>query len=78
MIQFMSKTSFPVVLSSADQGQLEQWASAHGTPQQVALRCRIVWGALAGEKNQALSARLHVSRPTVNLWRKRVRALGIG
>jgi transposase len=77
MIQFMSKTSFPVALSSADQGQLEQWASAHGTPQQVALRCRIVLGALAGEQNQAMAARLHVSRPTVNLWRKRVRDLGI-
>ena len=78
MIQFMSKTCFPVVLSSADQGQLEQWAAAHGTPQQVALRCRIVLGALAGEPNQAMAARLHVSRPTVNLWRKRVRDLGIG
>ena len=74
----MSKTSFPVALSSADKGQLEQWASAHGTPQQVALRCRIVLGALAGEQNQAMAARLHVSRPTVNLWRKRVRDLGIG
>ena len=78
MIRFMSKTSFPVVLSSADQGQLEQWESAHGTPQQVALRCRIVLGALAGEQNQAMAARLQVSRPTVNLWRKRVRDLGIG
>ena len=78
MIQFMSKTSFPVLLSSADQGQLEQWESAHGTPQQVALRCRIVLGALAGEQNQAMAARLQVSRPTVNLWRKRVRDLGIG
>ena len=78
MIQFMSKTRFPVVLSSADQRQLEQWASAHGTPQQVALRCRIVLGALAGEQNQAMAARLQVSRPTVNLWRQRVRALGIG
>jgi transposase len=78
MIQFMSKTSFPVVLSSGDQAQLEQWESAHGTPQQVALRCRIVLGAFAGEPNQAMAARLQVSRPTVNLWRKRVRALGIG
>jgi transposase len=78
MIQFMSKTSFPVVLSSGDQAQLEQWESAHGTPQQVALRCRIVLGAFAGEPNQAMAFRLQVSRPTVNLWRKRVRDLGIG
>ena len=78
MIQCMSKTRFPVVLSAGDQAQLEQWESAHGTPQQVALRCRIVLGAWGGERNQALAARLHVSRPTVNLWRKRVRDLGIG
>ena len=78
MIQGMSKTRFPVVLSGGDQTQLEHWASAHGTPQQVALRCRIVLGASGGERNQALAARLHVSRPTVNLWRKRVRDLGIG
>jgi len=78
MIQFMSKTSFPVVLSPGDQTQVEQWESAHGTPQQVALRCRIVLAAFAGQQNQAMAARLQVSRPTVNLWRKRVRDLGIG
>ena len=74
----MRKTSFPILLSPSDQAQLEQWESAHGTPQQVALRCRIVLGAFAGQPNQAMAARLQVSRPTVNLWRKRVRDLGIG
>jgi len=78
MIQFMSKTSFQVVLSPGDQTQVEQWESAYGTPQQVALRCRIILAALAGEQNQAMVTRLQVSRPTVNLWRKRVRDLGIG
>ena len=53
---------------SRDQAQLEQWEAAHGTPQQVALCCRIVLGAFAGQQNQAMAARL-VSRPTVNLWR---------
>src|SRR5205823_5444848 len=43
-----------------------------------ALPIWIVLGALAGEQNQAIAARLGVSRPTVNLWRKRVRDLGIG
>jgi transposase len=66
------------MLSPNDQTQLEQWESAYGTPQQVALRCRIVLAALAGEQNQAMAARLQVSRPTVNLWRKRVRERGIG
>ena len=74
----MRRASFAITLSPTDQAQMEQWESAQGTPQQVALGCRIVLGALAGELNQALAARLGVSRPTVNLWRKRVRDLGIG
>ena len=57
---------------------MEQWESAQGTPQQVALRCRIVLLAQAGEQNQEIAARLGISRPAVNLWRKRVREVGIG
>jgi len=78
MIDFMSKIRFPVAVTSQDQAQLEQWESAHGTPQQVALRCRIVLCAIDGQQNQAIADCLKVSRPTVNLWRKRVRDLGIG
>lgn len=78
MAEFVRKTDFPVELSPNDQTQLEQWESAHGTPQQVALRCRIILEALAGQQNQTIAARLRVSRPTVNLWRKRVREQGIG
>src|SRR6266481_9817296 len=74
----MRKTSFAITLSPGDRAQLEEWESAQGTPQQVALRCRIVLMALEGEQNQEIAARLGVSRPTVNLWRKRVRDLGIG
>ena len=74
----MRKASFAITLSPTETAQLEQWESAQGTPQQVALRCRIVLGALAGEQNQVIAARLGVSRPTVNLWRKRVRDLGLG
>jgi len=78
MIDFMSKIRFPVALTSQEQAQLEQWESAHGTPQQVALRCRIVLCAIDGQQNKAIADHLEVSRPTVNLWRKRVRDFGIG
>jgi FixJ family two-component response regulator len=78
MFDFMSKIRFPVAVTSQEQSQLEQWESAHGTPQQVALRCRIVLCAINGQQNKAIADRLKVSRPTVNLWRKRVRDLGIG
>jgi hypothetical protein len=42
--------------------------AAHGTPQQVALRCRIV---LAGESDVAIAGQLSMNRTTVILWRKR-------
>ena len=74
----MRTASFEITLSPSDRAQLEQWESAQGTPQQVALRCRIILMALAGEQNQTIAARLGVSRPTVNLWRRRVRDSGIG
>ena len=74
----MRKASFEITLSPSDRAQLEHWESAQGTPQQVALRCRIILMALAGEQNQTIAARLGVSRPTVNLWRRRVRDSGIG
>jgi len=74
----MRKPSITITLTPTEQAQLVKWASAQGTPQQVAVRCRIILMALAGEPNQIISARLRVSRPTVNLWRKRVREAGIG
>ena len=54
-----------------EQQKLQLWTSAHGTPQQVALRCRIVLAAAAGESDGAISKRLSVNRNTVILWRKR-------
>ena len=75
---FMRKSSIAIILNPSDQAQLDRWAAAHGTPQQVALRCRIILAAGAGQQNKVTAANLNVSRPTVNLWRKRVQALGIG
>src|SRR5207248_256127 len=72
MISFMSNTGLAIELQPAERTQLEQWESAHGTPQQVALRCRIILRAVAGQQNVAIAEGLGVSRPTVQLWRKRV------
>jgi len=44
----------------------------------VALRCRIILRAVAGQQNVAIAEGLGVSRPTVQLWRKRVHEQGIG
>lgn len=58
-------------LSSCEQQQIQQWVAAHGTPQQVALRCRIVLAAAEGESDVAIAERLSVNRKTVVLWRQR-------
>ena len=73
----MPRSSPPLVLSASDQAQLEQWSGAHGTPQQVALRCHIALGAVAGEENCTIAHRLQINRHTVELWRARVGAQGI-
>jgi len=58
-------------LLSSEQQQIQQWVAAHGTPQQVALRCRIVLAAADGESDMGIAERLSVNRKTVILWRKR-------
>lgn len=78
MLSLMSNTSQAIKLQSAERTQLEKWESSHGTPQQVAVRCRIILKAVAGQHNVSIAEELGVSRPTVLLWRKRVRERGIG
>ena len=78
MLLVMPNTSWAIKLQAGERRQMEQWEASHGTPQQVALRCRIILRALAGQDNVAIAAELEVSRPTVQLWRKRVREQGIG
>ncbi|HEX9771914.1 MAG TPA: IS630 family transposase [Steroidobacteraceae bacterium] len=74
----MPNLGLSIKVSSAERAQLRQWECAHGTPQQVALRCRIILEALAGEDNVSIAEELEVSRATVQLWRKRVHQRGIG
>lgn len=64
-------------LSAADQAQLQRWLAAHGTPQQVALRCRLVLAAAAGQQDLAIASGCGVNRHTAALWRGRVREAGI-
>src|SRR5580693_5962303 len=66
-----------VTISAVDEEKVREWIAAHGTPQQVALRCRIVLGAAEGESDSAIARRLSVNRSTVILWRKRFVELGL-
>ena len=74
----MARTSQPLNLSPADQTQLIEWQSAHGTPQQVALHCRLVLAAAAGQQDLEIASAHGVNRHTAALWRRRARESGIG
>ena len=74
----MPKQSTRLLLSAADELHLREWERAHGTPPQVALRCRIALGAAEGADNVQLAAKLGISRHTATLWRNRVCAQGVG
>jgi len=74
----VARTSPMVNLSAKHTAQLAQWESAHGTPQQVALRCRLVLAAAAGRPDLEIATCHGVNRHTAALWRGRVRSAGIG
>ena len=68
----------PVLDVSEDQRkQIEQWLGALGTPQQVALRGRIVLAAGLGKSEAVIAAEVKVNRKTVRLWRERFVAQGL-
>ena len=66
-----------LTLSSTDRGEIERWLKAHGTPQQVAMRSRIVLAAAEGQPDSAIAHELDVNRKTVRLWRSRFTEEGI-
>jgi transposase len=65
-----------LVIATEDRRLLETWSRAHDAPQSVVMRSRIVLLAADGEANRAIAHALHVSRPTVVLWRTRFEAGG--
>ena len=67
----------PLALSDDQRKQVQQWLAALGTPQQVALRLRIVLASAADESEVAVAARNGVNRKTVRLWRARFLAKGL-
>ena len=70
--------SIPALVLSEDQRkQIERWLAALGTPQQVALRCRIVLAVATDQSELATAAENGVNRKTVRLWRERFVARGL-
>jgi transposase len=60
-----------------DRLELERWVAAHGTPQQVTQRCRIILAAADGRLDQEIAADLQINFKTVALWRGRFRQAGV-
>ena len=65
-----------VTLTAAARRDLEALAGAHRTPQQLALRARIVLAAADGANNAEIGRRLGIEADTARLWRARWLGLG--
>jgi putative transposase len=66
----------PVTVLSEQREALEQLVRTHSTPQQLALRARIILHAAEGMRVRACAREVGVWPKTVRYWRKRWRAAG--
>ncbi len=66
-----------LTVSGEQQKQIEEWWRLSGTPQQVALRSRIVLAAGLGKSEAAIAAEMNVNRKAVHLWRERFAEQGL-
>jgi putative transposase len=60
-----------IVLSAAERQELEQLVRRHSTPQQIALRARIVLAAADGANNCQIARQLDLRLDMVRRWRTR-------
>jgi transposase len=73
----MPRSTRVLDVSEDQRKQIEQWLAALGTPQQVALRGRIILAAGHGKSEAAIAAEMNVNRKTVRLWSERFVAEGL-
>jgi hypothetical protein len=55
-------------LSFSDRQLIRQWLTAHGIPQQVGLRSRIVLAAAEGQPESGIAGQLEINRKTAIPW----------
>lgn len=67
----MGRRAAQIILSAKDRSELEGLIRSHSTPQQLALRARIILLAADDLSVKASAERLGVWRKTVSEWRKR-------
>lgn len=61
----------PLTLSDGERSDLEALVRRHGTPQQLALRGRIILAAAQGKNNTQIARELGICVDTVRMWRTR-------
>jgi len=60
-----------IKLQESELKELQELINRHSTPQQIALRARIIVLAGQGYNNHAIMRELNISRKMVRLWRER-------
>jgi transposase len=73
----MKKSCLQIEANGADRTQLLRWISAHGTPQQVVMRSRIILLASQGQPDTRIASELGINRHTCRLWRQRYIEQGV-
>jgi len=58
-------------LSAGEREQLQQLTNRHNTPQQIALRAKIILMASEGQNHREIARNLDINRQTARLWRNR-------
>src|SRR5436305_15070250 len=61
----------PLYVNEGERNELEQLVRRHSTPQQQALRGRMILAAAEGSNNSQIARELGVSVDTVRTWRMR-------
>ncbi len=61
----------PLQLTEAEREQLQQLVNRHSTPQQIAIRARIILLADQGLNHREIARELGISRDMTRLWRHR-------
>ena len=73
----VARIAVPICLESSDRLELERWIAAHGTPQQVTQRARIILAAADDHQDKEIAEDWQINFKTVALWRGRFRNEGV-
>src|SRR6266542_1985813 len=77
MLSGMSRTAAPIVLAPDERATLDAWTRGRRLSHRKVVRAKIITMAADKVPSQDIAAALHVSRPTVQLWRARFLALRV-